>query len=48
MEKYASNVIEKCIEIKEEDILEYYINEICINNGVLGIITNLIGRSNEK
>ncbi len=48
MEKYASNVIEKCIEVKEEAILEDYINEICVNNGVLGIITNFIGRSNEK
>ena len=36
MEKYASNVIEKCIEIKEEDIIEAFIDEICINNGVLG------------
>jgi hypothetical protein len=35
MEKYASNVIEKCIESNEE-FLEIYINEICLSNGILG------------
>jgi hypothetical protein len=36
MEKYASNVVEKCIEGPDEGILEAYIEEICVNNGVLG------------
>lgn len=42
MEKYASNVIEKCIEVKEENIIGIYIKEICSNNEVLGIYQCII------
>ena len=48
MEKYASYVIEKCIEVKEEDILGDYIDEICNNNGILGIYIYYYKRLDEK
>lgn len=35
MEKYASNVIEKCIETENEDFIKIYINEICENNSYI-------------
>ena len=42
MEKYASNVIERCIDISEDIILKAYIDEICDGNSILGIIFNNI------
>ena len=37
MQKYESNVIEKFLELENEVIIRMYVEELCINNGVLGI-----------
>jgi len=36
MQKYASNVIEKCLDVCDDNILKSYIDEVSRNNGVLG------------
>jgi hypothetical protein len=36
MLKYESNVIEKFLELENDTIIGIYVEELCINNGVLG------------
>ena len=42
MGKYSSNVIEKCLE-KKEEILGMFINEICMNNQLGQVMKNSFG-----
>ncbi len=36
MLKYSSNVIEKCLEFLDDEVITAFVEEVCIDNGVLG------------
>jgi hypothetical protein len=38
MQKYSSNVIEKCLGFEDDYILKQFVNKVCMKNSVLGII----------
>ena len=42
MEKYSSNVMERCIE-KSDDILSQYINEVCESGKIFEVMKNNFG-----
>lgn len=40
VQKYSSNVIERCLELGSENVLSQYVEEICDVHRVLGMINN--------
>jgi len=48
MQKYSSNVVEKCLGSEDECILKLFVNKVCIKNSVLGIFILLFFRFDEK
>ena len=44
MQQYSSNVVEKAIEIFEEDVKERMIKKICFENNFIAILKNKFGR----
>lgn len=37
MQKYSSNVLEKCFQFGKENIVELFIKEVCLRENVTGM-----------